>query len=136
MAAGTRAPHEMRAKLIIGSEALDAGSLVNAVNTINSHVQVGNLDAHAISNITELQTELDNKDTALAAALATHKGTDGEHEISGVLNLQSALDSKAALFTGEDTLVDVVTDVDFVGQTVSKTRLTINNGIIIGAVAL
>ena len=93
--------------------------LPDIVEELSSHKASSNTDAHQIGNISGLQGALDGK----ASTVHTHN-------ISDVSGLQNVLDSKAdnSLVT---QVITVITDVDFVNQTVDTANINIVDGIIV-----
>lgn len=93
--------------------------IAGVANNLANHQSGLNNNAHQISNISGLQTALNSK------ANITHT-----HTASDVTGLQSLLDSKAdkSLVT---QVITVITDVDFVNQTVVTANINIVDGIIV-----
>lgn len=92
--------------------------IAGVANNLANHQSGLNNNAHQINNISGLQSALNNK------ANVTHT-----HTVSDVIGLQSLLDSKADKGTVTQTLT-VITEVDFVNQTVVTANINIVDGII------
>lgn len=101
-------------------QTLNTDAVVSLTDRIANHESSLNTNAHQISNIFGLQTELNNK-----------ASTSHSHTISNITNLQTVLDNKANVFTGYTGSIGVVIDVDFTGQTTTKKTINITNGIIV-----
>ena len=88
-------------------------------NNLANHQSASNTNAHQIANVFGLQSALNGK-----------ANTAHTHNISDVSGLQSALDSKAdkSLVT---QVITVITEVDFVNQTVVTANINIVDGIIV-----
>ena len=88
-------------------------------NNLANHQSASNLNAHQIANVFGLQSALNGK-----------ANTVHTHNISDVSGLQNALDSKAdkSLVT---QVITVITNVDFVNQTVDTANINIVDGIIV-----
>lgn len=92
--------------------------IAGVANNLANHQSGLNNNAHQINNISGLQTALNSK------ANVTHT-----HTVSDVTGLQGLLDSKADKGTVTQTLT-VITEVDFVNQTVVTANINIVDGII------
>ena len=97
----------------------NTGSLDGLTNRVSNHESSSNVNAHQISNISGLQTELNNK------ALLSHS-----HTISNVSGLQDILDGKQDNIIGYSGNLTIVTSVDFANSTFETAQLNIVNGII------
>ena len=93
--------------------------IAGVANNLANHQSGLNSNAHQINNISGLQTALNSK------ANVTHT-----HTVSDVTGLQGLLDSKADKGIVTQTLT-VVTEVDFVNQTVVTANINIVDGIIV-----
>lgn len=93
--------------------------IAGVANNLANHQSAANLNAHQITNVFGLQSALNGK-----------ANTVHTHSISDVSGLQSALDSKAdkSLVT---QVITVITNVDFVNQTVDTANINIVDGIIV-----
>ena len=58
------------------------------------------------------------------------------HTIENIAGLRTELDSKQVSSTGITVTYDVVVSVDFIGETVTKNRVTVVNGLITNVVGL
>lgn len=83
---------------------LSSESLSGLTTRVDNHESGLNTNAHQISNIAGLQTELNN--------------------------LQTEIDGKATEFTGYTGSLEIVTSVNFIGQSTTTATLNIDNGII------
>ena len=97
----------------------NTGSLDGLINRIGHHESSSNANAHQISNISGLQTELNNK------AQLSHS-----HNVSDINSLQSMLDAKANK-SSVTQLLTVITGIDFANQTVNFSNINIVDGIIV-----
>lgn len=95
-----------------------ADGITGVANNLANHQSGLNNNAHQINNVNGLQTALDNK------ANATHS-----HTVSDITGLQGMLDSKADKGAVTQTLT-VITEVDFINQTVVTANINIVDGII------
>lgn len=93
--------------------------IAGVANNLANHQSGLNNNAHQINNISGLQTALNSK------ANVTHT-----HTVSDVTGLQGLLDSKADKGIVTQTLT-VITEVDFVNQTVVTANINIVDGIIV-----
>ena len=93
--------------------------IAGLANNLASHQSAANTNAHQITNVFGLQSALNSK-----------ANTVHTHSVSDVSELQSALDSKAdkSLVT---QVITVITNVDFVNQTVDTANINIVDGIIV-----
>ena len=91
----------------------------NISEELASHKSSANVSAHQINNVFGLQSALNGK------ANMVHT-----HSISDVSGLQSALDSKADK-SSVTQVITVITNVDFVNQTVDTANINIVDGIIV-----
>ena len=98
----------------------NTGSLEGLTNRVSNHESSSNANAHQISNISGLQTELSNK------ALLSHL-----HTISNISGLQDILDGKQDNIIGYNGNLTIVTSIDFANSTFETAQLNIVNGIII-----
>lgn len=96
-----------------------ADVITGVANNLANHQSGLNNNAHQINNVNGLQAALDNK------ASTTHS-----HAVSDVTGLQGVLDSKADKGTVTQTLT-VITEVDFINQTVVTANINIVDGIIV-----
>lgn len=96
-----------------------ADGVTGVANNLANHQSGLNNNAHQINNISGLQTALNSK------ANVTHT-----HTVSDVTGLQGLLDSKADKGIVTQTLT-VITEVDFVNQTVVTANINIVDGIIV-----
>lgn len=96
-----------------------ADGITGVANNLANHQSSANLNAHQITNVFGLQSALNGK-----------ANTAHTHSVSDVSGLQSLLDSKAdkSLVT---QVITVITDVDFVNQTVTTANINVVDGIII-----
>ena len=92
--------------------------IARVANNLANHQSGLNNNAHQINNISGLQTALNSK------ANVTHT-----HTVSDVTGLQGLLDSKADGIVTQT--LTVVTEVDFVNQTVVTANINIVDGIIV-----
>lgn len=92
-------------------------------NRLDNHESGLNNNAHQISNISGLQSELSSK------ANVRHS-----HTVSDVTGLQTALDGKQSVLTGFTGSFSVVTNVDFPGGAVTTKTITVSNGVIVSIV--
>ena len=106
---------------------------------LDNHESGANANSHTITNITGLATALTGKvntsqvlTNVPAGALFTDTvyTKPANEPISYITGLDTALNSKAAVFTGYTGSVTVVTGVDFVAQTVTTKVVTYSNGIV------
>lgn len=86
-------------------------SLSGLTARLDNHESGINHSAHIIANIAGLQTELDDK--------------------ASIDDVNTALDTKADVFTGYTGTLSVVKTVNFGAQTVTTATLNITNGIIV-----
>lgn len=93
--------------------------IAGVANNLANHQSAANTNAHQITNVFGLQSALNGK-----------ANTVHTHSVSDVSGLQSALDSKAdkSLVT---QAITVITDVDFVNQTVVTANINVVDGIIV-----
>lgn len=138
-------------------QSLATESVVNLTNRIANHESSLNTNAHQISNIFGLQTELKSKEPAIltkntafnknygSTSDTVCQGNDSRlsdartplahtHTISNITGLQTTLDGKANVFTGYTGSINVVVDVDFNGRTTTKKTINITNGIVVSIV--
>ena len=138
-------------------QTLTQDAVVTLTDRISNHESSLNTNAHQISNIFGLQTELNSKEPAIltkntafnknygSTSDTVCQGNDSRlsdartplahtHTISNITNLQNELDNKANVFTGYTGSIDVVIDVDFIGQTTTKKTINITNGIVVSII--
>lgn len=128
-------------------------SLSGLTDRLDNHESGLNTNAHGISNIAGLQTELNSKETVFSKNTGFNKnfgsttgtvceGNDSRlsdartpvshnHAISNVINLQAELDTKADAFTGYTGTLTVIKTINFGAQTTTTATLNITNGIIV-----
>ena len=134
-------------------QTLNTDAVVSLTDRIANHESSLNINAHQISNIFGLQTELNSKEPAIltkntafnknygSTSDTVCQGNDSRlsdartplahtHSISNITDLQSELDNKANSFTGYTGSINVVVDVNFTGQSTTKKTININNGIV------
>lgn len=115
--------------------------IAGVANNLANHQSGLNNNAHQIANVFGLQSALDSKAntvhthnisdvSGLQAALGSKANVTHTHTVSDVTGLQSLLDSKADKGAVAQTLT-VVTEVDFVNQTVVTANINIVDGIIV-----
>ena len=131
---------------------LSAETLSGLTSRLDNHESGLNTNAHQISNIAGLQTELNGKEPAFSkntgfntnfgsTAGTVCQGNDSRlsdartptahgHVIEDVTGLQTALDGKQDMITGATGSFTYVKTVNFVGQTVTTGTINVNNGII------
>ena len=95
-------------------------SLDGITNRVSHHESSLNANAHQISNISGLQTQLNNK------APLSHS-----HTVSNISGLQNILDGKQDKLIGYNGNLTIVTSIDFANSTFETAQLNIVNGIII-----
>lgn len=127
-------------------------TLSGLTSRLDNHESGLNTNAHQISSIAGLQTELNGKEPAFSKNTGFNKnfgstagtvcqGNDSRlsdarvplghaHVISDVTGLEVALDSKQDVIIGATGSFTYVKTVDFVGQTVTTGIINVNNGII------
>ncbi len=128
-------------------------SLSGLTDRLDNHESGLNTNAHGISNIAGLQTELNSKEPVFSKNTGFNKnfgsttgtvceGNDSRlsdartpvshhHTISSVINLQAELDTKADAFTGYTGTLTVIKTINFGAQTTTTATLNITNGIIV-----
>ncbi len=128
-------------------------SLSGLTDRLDNHESGLNTNAHGISNIAGLQTELNSKEPVFSKNTGFNKnfgsttgtvceGNDSRlsdartpvshnHAISNVINLQAELDTKADAFTGYTGTLTVIKTINFGAQTTTTATLNITNGIIV-----
>lgn len=131
---------------------LSTETLSGLTSRLDNHESGLNTNAHQISNIAGLQTELNGKEPAFSKNTGFNKnfgntagtvcqGNDSRlsdarvplghaHVISDVTGLEVALDSKQDVIIGATGSFTYVKTVDFIGETITTGTLNINNGII------
>ena len=74
--------------------------------------------------------------TGITASLENHYSglNTNAHQIGNIAGLQTVLDNKVDAFTGYTGVLNVVTAVDFVGETVTTKTVTYNNGVVTSVV--
>ena len=131
---------------------LSTETLSGLTSRLDNHESGLNTNAHQISNIAGLQTELNGKEPAFSKNTGFNKnfgstagtvcqGNDSRlsdardplahvHAITDVTGLEVALDSKQDVIIGVTGSFTYVKTVDFIGETITTGTLNINNGII------
>ena len=137
-------------------QTISTDAVIAITDRITNHESSLNTNAHQISNVFGLQLELDSKEPSFTKNTAFNKnfgtttgtvcqGNDSRlsdartplahtHTISDIVNLQNELNNKANTFTGYNGSIDVVTDVNFTSQTITKKTINITNGIVTSVV--
>ena len=137
---GAWLPTDIRTK--IKTEAIANEDITELSTRINDHKSTLNTTAHLISNISGLQDALDGKVDDAQVLTNVPSGalfTDTvythptNHAISVVTGLQSALDGKLT-GNGVTGSIEVVTSVDFAGETVTTATISYSDGLITGVV--
>ena len=105
-----------RAKL----QQIDLVSLETTNTTISDHTKEDNEIAHTVDNIAGLRPLLDGKSY-----------TGHTHTSLEITDISSMLANKANAFTGFTGSFNVITSVNFTGQTATSKTVTVSNGIIV-----
>ena len=122
------------------------------VEGLAGHQSEKNTSAHEVSNISGLQSALNEKEYMFSKNTAFNKnfgttlgtvcqGNDSRlsdartptahtHTVSDVSGLETALNGKQNIISGHTGTIDIIVSVDFVNQTFQTAQINVSNGII------